>query len=100
MGGVCCMGPSLYRQMYRRREYRQRAGIHHLDWILYDEDRIESVDFFDVVTYHRIVDEIEQGESEWSLKWLFYDRIVGKTIYPSDHFPIIAGFKIKSIEDD
>ena len=97
--GVCCMGTGMHRQIFRRREWRERAGVHHIDWILYDGDRIERVDFFDVVTYHHMVGKSVWSEMEWSLKWLFYDRIVSKTVYPSDHFPIIAGFKINSVDD-
>jgi len=97
-GGVCCMGPSLYSQLYRRREYGPRAGLHHLDWILYNtqgNDKINAVQYFEVVAYHHVVKNQTQREWQWSLKWLLHDRIVDKTIYPSDHFPVIAGFTLQ-----
>jgi len=93
---VCCMGPSLYSQIYRRREYARNAGVHHLDWILYHSGngRIEQVEYFEVIAYHRMVEATTPRQIAWNLKGV-YDAIVGKTIYPSDHFPIIAGFQTK-----
>eukprot|EP01084_Bolivina_argentea_P031532 58371_1 len=93
---VCCMAPSLYKQIYRRREFNRNAGIHHLDWILYGtHDKIETVKYFEVISYHNMVDKSKQNPMKWSLRWLLSDRFVGNTVYPSDHFPIIAGFKFK-----
>lgn len=96
-GGVCCMGPSLYRQIYRRKKYDRQAGIHHIDWILYNVDnkQIDKVKYFEVISYHQLIDEDKLPKTDWSLKYIIHDRIVSKTIFPSDHFPIIAGFTIK-----
>eukprot|EP01083_Nonionella_stella_P186392 682182_1 len=96
--GVCCVAPSLYRQFYRRMNYKDRAGVHHLDWLLFsDHKSIDSVPYFEVVAYHHTVDVDEQPPLIWSLEGLFYDRVIGKTIYPSDHFPVVGAFNITRI---
>lgn len=92
------MAPSLYRQVFRRSEFDRKAGIHHLDWILYDKNhhKIDSVKYFEVITYHHSIEKEEQPDFEWTLNGFFHQRIISKTIFPSDHFPIIAGFAINS----
>ena len=94
--GMCCMGPSLYSQVYRRREFDRRAGIHHVDWIMHAQHtRIDEAAYFEVVTYHEVVGDAERAGLDWTLKGLLVDRIRAKTVYPSDHFPIVAGYKLK-----
>jgi len=91
---VACFGPPIYTSIYRRLFHQNQAGVHHIDWILHSPNNTWPT-FFSVLTEHAY-----QGDTEITMGgWLdyFHKRIVEKSIEPSDHFPVIAGFNFTDI---